>query len=178
MPPSFYKEWNQTTTIASTNISTGNIVADSHSQSCPQNLNCFHDYEEGIAYAKKANKPILLDFTGWSCVNCRKMEDNVWSDPEVWEKMNNDYILISLYVDDTTPLPQNEQIVSATTGKKIKTIGNKWSDFQTTKFQTNSQPYYVVVDHDGEMLNQPIAYEPNAKKYATFLRDGIEKFNQ
>ena len=174
LPPSFYKEWNQNTTIASANI--GSTATGKQSQSCPQNLNCFHDYEEGIAYAKKVNKPILLDFTGWSCVNCRKMEDNVWSDAEVWKKLNNDYVLISLYVDDTTPLPKNEQVISATTGKKIKTVGNKWSDFQTTKFQTNSQPYYVVVDNNGEMLNKAVAYEPNVKKYAAFLRDGIEKF--
>ncbi|RAV27771.1 hypothetical protein DN748_16705 [Sinomicrobium soli] len=178
LPPSFYKEWNQNTQVLDTGISnhSNTATADTHSQPCPQNLNCFHDYNEGVAYAKKINKPILLDFTGWSCVNCRKMEDNVWSDPMVWDKLNNNYVLISLYVDDTTPLPKDEQFVSRTTGKKIKTIGNKWSDFQTTKFKTNSQPYYVVVDTNGDMLHQPIAYEPNVKKYAEFLQVGINKF--
>ncbi len=174
LPPSFYKEWNQDKTIAGTG--SDNTVVEKHSQSCPQNLNCFHDYEEGLAYAKEVNKPVLLDFTGWSCVNCRKMEDNVWSDANVWDKLNNNYVLISLYVDDTTPLPQNEQYISTTTGKKIKTVGNKWSDFQTTKFKTNSQPYYVTVDTDGNMLNKPVAYEPNAEKYAAFLQKGMDKF--
>lgn len=174
LPPSFYKEWNQDTgaTGSNTNITT----TEQHAQSCPQNLNCFHDYEEGLAYAKQINKPILLDFTGWSCVNCRKMEDNVWSDPNVWEKLNNNYVLISLYVDDTTPLPQNEQYVSPTTGKKIKTVGNKWSDFQTAKFRTNSQPYYVLLGTDGNMLVEPLSYEPNTGKYAAFLQNGIDKF--
>lgn len=169
LPPSFYKEWNQNTPVSKTNV-------EKHSQPCPQNLNCFHDYEQGITYAKKENKPVLLDFTGWSCVNCRKMEDNVWSDPTVWEKLNNDYVLISLYVDDTTPLSENDQYVSKTTGKKIKTVGNKWSDFQTTKFKTNSQPYYVAVDTNGNMLHQPVAYEPDVRKYAEFLQQGIKKF--
>ncbi len=176
LPPSFYKEWNQNTGPMNSNSSTVTTIADTHSQPCPQNLNCFHDYEEGLAYAKKENKPILLDFTGWSCVNCRKMEDNVWSDPLVWEKLNNDYVLISLYVDDTTVLPENEQMISKTTGKKIKTIGNKWSDFQTEKFQTNSQPYYVIIDTNGEKLSEPVAYEPNVTKYAAFLQAGIENF--
>ncbi len=173
LPPSFYKEWNQGSTVSANNNQTD---VPKHTQSCPQNLNCFHDYNEGLAYAKSVNKPILLDFTGWSCVNCRKMEDNVWSDPEVWKKLNNDYVLISLYVDDTTVLPEKEQTISKTTGKKIETLGNKWSDFQTTKFQTNSQPYYVAIDTTGNILSKPMAYEPNVKIYADFLQKGIEDF--
>ncbi|UUF14657.1 MULTISPECIES: protein-disulfide reductase DsbD family protein [Flavobacterium] len=174
LPPSFYKEWNQNNSaFVSSNIEN---ATEKHSQPCPQNLNCFHDYEEGLAYAKKVNKPIILDFTGWSCVNCRKMEDNVWSDKEVWEKLNNNYVLISLYVDDTTVLTEKEQFISKTTGKKIKTIGNKWSNFQTEKFQTNSQPYYALMDTNGNMLSKPAAYEPDIKKYAAFLQNGIENF--
>ncbi|MDR3025033.1 MAG: thioredoxin family protein [Chryseobacterium sp.] len=172
LPPSFYKEWNQDKAVVNTNNASAGI--EKHTQSCPQNLNCFHDYDEGVAYAKTVNKPVLLDFTGWSCVNCRKMEDNVWSDPQVWEKLNNDYVLISLYVDDTTVLPEKEQFISGTTGKKIKTIGNKWSDFQTSRFQTNSQPYYVIVNTNGNKLVDPIAYEPDVKKYAVFLQKGID----
>lgn len=174
LPPSFYKEWSQHK--ATVTSDSNNTVAEKHSQPCPQNLNCFHDYEEGLAYAKKVNKPILLDFTGWSCVNCRKMEDNVWSDEVVWAKLNNNYVLISLYVDDTSPLPEHEQIVSKTTGKRIKTVGNKWSDFQTAKFQTNSQPYYVLMDTNGNTLSDAVAYEPNVKVYADFLQKGIENF--
>ncbi len=175
LPPSFYKEWAQNTQVSDT-TSSNTATAGTHTQPCPQNLNCFHDYAEGVAYAKQVHKPILLDFTGWSCVNCRKMEDNVWNDPMVWSKLNNDYVLISLYVDDTTPLPETEQYTSQTTRKKIKTVGNKWSDFQTTKFHTNSQPYYVAVDTNGAILHQPVAYEPNVEKYAEFLQEGINKF--
>lgn len=174
MPPSFYKEWNQNNTSSA--LANTENVTEKHSQPCPQNLNCFHNYQEGLAYAKKVNKPIILDFTGWSCVNCRKMEDNVWSDKEVWDKLNNNYILISLYVDDTTLLPENEQFISKTTGKKIKTVGNKWSDFQTEKFQTNSQPYYALMDTNGNLLSKPAAYEPDVKKYVAFLQKGIENF--
>jgi len=174
LPPSFYKEWNQNAGNSTTNITSD--VKEKHAQPCPQNLNCFHDYEEGLAYAKKVHKPIILDFTGWSCVNCRKMEDNVWSEPAVWEKLNSNYVLISLYVDDTSVLPEKEQIISATTGKKIKTVGNKWSDFQTAKFKTNSQPYYVLMDTDGNTLAKPVAYEPDTKAYAEFLQKGIENF--
>lgn len=173
LPPSFYKEWTKGDT---SQAATGDTAGKGHTSSCPQGLNCFHDYEQGLAYAKEQNKPILLDFTGWSCVNCRKMEDNVWSEPKVWEKLNSNYVLISLYVDDTTLLPESEQVVSATTGKKIKTIGNKWSDFQTARFQTNSQPYYVVMDTNGKVLNKPVAYEPDPEKYAAFLQQGIDNF--
>ncbi|MFI2744523.1 cytochrome c biogenesis protein CcdA [Zhouia sp. PK063] len=176
LPPSFYKEWNQNMATAGMGINDNAMTGKHAQQPCPQNLNCFHNYEEGLAYAKEINKPILLDFTGWSCVNCRKMEDNVWSDPTVWEQLNNDYVLISLYVDDTTLLPEDEQYVSNTTGKKIKTLGNKWSDFQTTKFRTNSQPYYVAIDTNGEQLHAPVAYEPSIGKYVEFLKEGIEKF--
>ncbi|RUT72428.1 thiol:disulfide interchange protein [Flavobacterium cupreum] len=174
LPPSFYKEWNQNTGNANARVT--NDVTEKHAQQCPQNLNCFHDYQKGLAYAKKVHKPIILDFTGWSCVNCRKMEDNVWSDPVVWEKLNNNYVLISLYVDDTSLLPENEQIISPTTGKKIKTAGNKWSDFQTAKFKTNSQPYYVLMDTNENALTKPVAYEPDTKTYVDFLQKGIENF--
>ncbi|MGS2741820.1 protein-disulfide reductase DsbD family protein [Sinomicrobium sp. M5D2P17] len=175
LPPSFYKEWRKNTPTADSNIN--NTAIEKHARTCPQNLNCFHDYEEGLAYAKKVKKPVLLDFTGWSCVNCRKMEDNVWSDEAVWKKLNENYVLISLYVDDTSPLPRDEQVISTTTGKKIRTVGNKWSDLQTTKFRTNSQPYYVAIDTSGTMLTKPVAYEPNAVKYTAFLQNGIENFN-
>ncbi|ASK28842.1 hypothetical protein CEY12_01400 [Chryseobacterium sp. T16E-39] len=171
LPPSFYKEWNQEKTST---VSHDPQKTVKHAQSCPLNLNCFHDYDEGVAYAKTVGKPVLLDFTGWSCVNCRKMEDNVWSAPEVLEMLSNDYVVISLYVDDTTVLPEKQQTTSKITGKKIKTLGNKWSDFQTARFQTNSQPYYVVVDPNGKQLAEPIAYEPDVKKYTHFLQSGIE----
>ena len=145
---------------------------------CPHNLNCFHDYEQGLAYAKKVGKPVLIDFTGWGCVNCRKMEEQVWSDPSVLEQLRNDYVLISLYVDEKTKLPKEEQYVSETTGKKVKTIGNKWADFQAERYGTNSQPYYVVINHDEEQLHESAAYDPDIDKYRDWLDRGKEAFNK
>lgn len=160
-PPDFYKEWN-------TDKSGGGH--------CPHNLSCFHDYEEGMSHAKNQDKPVIIDFTGWSCVNCRKMEDNVWSDPEILERLREKYVLISLYVDDKTPLPEKEQTVSKTTGNKIKNLGNKWSDFQTAVYKTNSQPYYVLLDNNGKKLAQPHGYTPDIDKYKQFLDEGLCRY--
>lgn len=143
---------------------------------CPLGLNCFHDLDEGIAFAKEHNKPILVDFTGYACVNCRKMEENVWPEEEVFNIINNDYVLVSLYVDDKEALRLEDQYISAATGQKVRTIGNKWSDFQSSQFNTNSQPYYVLLAPDGKMLNQPRAYTPNVSEYRGFLECGIETF--
>ncbi len=144
---------------------------------CPHNLPCFFDYEEGMAYARKVGKPVMVDFTGWSCVNCRKMEVSVWSDPSVLKLLRDDYVLISLYVDDRTKLPDGEQYVSTfIEGKQIRTIGNKWSDLQTGRFKTNSQPYYVLLDHNEELLVPPHAFDLNIQKYVTFLQSGLTEF--
>ncbi|MFC5282598.1 protein-disulfide reductase DsbD family protein [Pedobacter alpinus] len=142
----------------------------------PHNLNAFFDYEQGLAYAKQKNKPILLDFTGHSCVNCRKMEAAVWSDKEVLKRLQNEYVLISLYVDDKTELPVNEQYVSSYSGKKIKTIGNKWSDLQAATFKTNSQPYYVLLNSDKKVLVAPQAYNLDIKNYIDFLDSGLAAY--
>lgn len=153
-----------------------NIPEGADPAHCPHNLNCFHDYELGLAYAKSVNKPVLIDFTGWGCVNCRKMEEQVWSDPAVLERLRNDYVLISLYVDEKTKLPKEEQYVSETTGKKVKTIGNKWADFQAKRYGTNSQPYYVIINHDEKQLNESAAYDPDIAKYLDWLDRGIKSF--
>lgn len=143
----------------------------------PHGLEAFYDYEEGLAYAKKVNKPVLLDFTGWSCVNCRKMEASVWSDPEVLRRLREDYVLISLYVDDKTELDESEQYTSAFSGKKITTIGKKWSDLQASTYQTNSQPYYVVVGADGKKLIPPQAFDLDITNYIKFLDSGKTTYN-
>lgn len=135
----------------------------------------FTDYEKGMAYAKSVNKPVLLDFTGFACVNCRKMEDYVWSEPAVLGVLKNDIVLISLYVDDKQELPESEQYISETTGKKVKTIGNKWSDFQMKNYHANAQPYYIVLDKDGNRLNEAVGYTPDAEEYKTWLESGINK---
>lgn len=140
------------------------------------NIITFHDYDKGIEFAKKAGKPVLLDFTGYACVNCRKMEELVWSDPKVLGILKNEIVLISLYVDDKKELPENEQYVSEATGKKIKTIGNKWSDLQIKTYKANAQPYYVIVDHNSANLTAPSAYNPDIKEYLTWLKVGISNF--
>ena len=136
----------------------------------------FTDYEKGLAYAKMVNKPIMLDFTGFACVNCRKMEINVWSDERVLHALKNDVVLISLYVDDKRPLPKKEQYVSKETGKEVISIGNKWTDFIITRYKTNTQPYYVLTDLKEQKLNEPISYTPNIEEYLTWLKEGISKF--
>lgn len=145
---------------------------------CPHNLDCFFDYEQGMEYAQKTNKPVMIDFTGHTCVNCRKMEVSVWSDPLVLQRLRENYVLISLYVDDKTLLPEEEQYVSDVIGKKVKTIGNKWSDLQAKRFKTNSQPYYVLLDHDGNLLVDPQDYNLNIPNYIDFLDRGYREFRK
>lgn len=148
---------------------------------CPLDLNCYKDLDEGIAAAKLENKPILLDFTGWACVNCRKMEEQVWSTSEVYDMLMDKYIIISLYVDDKKLLPEAQQfqyLRSNGTIKEIETIGDKWGTLQTKNFQNNSQPYYVLVDHNMELLNVTNAYEPNADAYLEWLKTGLENFKK
>lgn len=142
----------------------------------PLNLNAFFDYEEGMAYARKVNKPVLIDFTGHACVNCRKMETTVWPDKNVLKQLSQNYVLIQLYVDDKTELSENEQTVSSFSGKKLKTIGNKWSDFQASRFNTNSQPYYVLLGHDDEMLTKPQGANYDPEAFEIFLNSGNEQF--
>ncbi len=147
----------------------------------PLGLKAYKDFQEGLAVAQKEGKPILLDFTGWACVNCRKMEEQVWSVPEVYEVIQNDYVLISLYVDDREALPEDQQFnFERANGnvKKIRTIGDKWATFQTLNFKNNSQPYYVLMTSDLELLNTPVAYEPNSKKYLEWLKTGLTNFKQ
>jgi len=144
---------------------------------CPHELNCYFDLDRGLDAAKRENKPILLDFTGWACVNCRKMEDFVWSDPEVWEMINDHYILVSLYVDDKTTLPE-EFRVSKYTGNKVKSIGKLWSDFQRERYKVNSQPYYVLLDHQMNELMKPIGYTPDKDQYLSYLKEGLKRFKE
>ena len=144
----------------------------------PHGLTVFTDYAKGLAYAKTVNKPIMLDFTGYACVNCRKMENNVWSDEKVLTVLKNEVVLISLYVDDKRELPKNEQTVSTATGNEITTIGDKWTEFIITKYKTNTQPFYVLIDLKEEKLNTPISYTPDINDYLAWLKEGISKFKQ
>lgn len=140
----------------------------------------FTDYEKGLAYAKSINKPIMLDFTGFACVNCRKMENNVWSEANVLKILNNDVVLISLYVDDKRELPKNEQFVSKETGSEIETVGDKWTDFMISKYKTNTQPLYVLTDLNGNNLNdtKPTISYVSVEEYLTWLQTGIKNFKK
>lgn len=144
---------------------------------CPHELNCYFDLERGLVEAKRTNKPLLVDFTGWACVNCRKMEDYVWSDPAVWDKINEEFILVSLYVDDKTELPEEYQ-VSPYTGNTVRTVGKLWSDYQTEVYEANAQPFYVLLDHDENKLVPTQGYTPSVDDYLAFLNEGIRVFKQ
>ena len=148
----------------------------------PHNIVTFDDYEKGLAYAKQVNKPVMLDFTGWSCVNCRKMEQNVWPNPQVLDALRNEVVLISLYVDDKRELPESEVKPSQIReGKMIKTIGQKWSEFQTLKYKANTQPFYVLMNHQGENLVAPIGYTldtDDPDEFYKWLKQGIKAFDK
>ncbi|MFN3137160.1 MAG: protein-disulfide reductase DsbD family protein [Allomuricauda sp.] len=144
---------------------------------CPLGLDCFKDFEEGVAYAQEVNKPILLDFTGWACVNCRKMEENVWSDSSVYPLLKDEYVLISLYVDDRKELPDSEKFdfkYDSGRVKAIETIGQKWGTFQTINFNAASQPYYVLMSPELEILNEAVQYV-DVDTYEDWLKSGLEK---
>jgi thiol:disulfide interchange protein DsbD len=144
----------------------------------PHGLQGYFDYEQGLACAKQQNKPIFIDFTGHGCVNCREMEANVWSDPKVISILRNDYLVIALYVDDKTKLPENEWITSSYDQKVKKTIGSKYADFQISRFGVNAQPYYVLLDHKGELLTKPRAYDLDVDAFVDFLNKGLEEFSK
>jgi thiol:disulfide interchange protein DsbD len=149
-------------------------------KSGPHGIVVFEDYDKGLAYAKSVNKPIMLDFTGYACVNCRKMENNVWSDPKILPILNNEVILISLYVDDKRDLPENQQFISKTTGSEIETVGDKWTDFMISKYKTNTQPLYVLTDLEGESLNvaTPTISYVSLEEYETWLKTGVSNFKK
>ena len=147
----------------------------------PLGLNAYTDFEKGLEAAKKANKPIMIDFTGWACVNCRKMEEQVWSHPEVMNVLKEKYTLISLYVDDREELGAQDQFKYLKDDgrvKKIKTIGDKWATFQTINFKNNSQPYYVLLDSDLKLLNTTTAYTPDADEYLDWLKEGLANYGK
>jgi thiol:disulfide interchange protein DsbD len=155
-PPSFYSVYSK-------------------SNDCPLGLNCFKDFDSGLSYAQSQDKPILLDFTGWACVNCRRIEENVWTDPEIFKIINEEFVLISLYVDDRKDLdPENQITLKYKSGKTkfIKTIGDKAATFQAINFKSASQPYYVLISSDLRILNKPIQYT-SKDNYLSWLKEGL-----
>ncbi|MFT7396109.1 MAG: thiol:disulfide interchange protein [Flavobacterium sp.] len=156
------------------------VILPEGAKSGPHGIVVFDDYEKGLAYAKLVNKPIMLDFTGYACVNCRKMENNVWSDAMILPILNNEVVLISLYVDDKRDLPKSEQFISETTGSEIETVGDKWTDFMISKYKTNTQPLYVLTDLEGNSLNEdkPTISYVSIEEYGTWLKSGISNFKK
>ena len=138
----------------------------------------FDDYDLGIEYARQHGKPVMLDFTGYGCVNCRKMELAVWTNPKVSDIINNDYVLITLYVDNKTPLPSPVKIVENGTERTLRTVGDKWSYLQRVKFGANAQPFYVLIDNEGKPLNKSYSYDEDIPKYIEFLQTGLENYKK
>mgnify|MGYP002830272542 CR=1 FL=1 len=167
-PPTFYSEWNQGSHGGGEGGHSGHVEAR------------FDDYDEGLAAAQADGKPMLLDFTGWACVNCRKMEEQVWSDAEVARILTQDVVLVSLYVDDRTSLPEEEHRVEEYGGKdfRIRTIGNKWSYLQASRFDRNAQPFYVMIDHDGNHIGGSAGYDPDSEVFIDFLEEGLFEFKR
>ncbi len=184
-PPMFYSEFPNGSFQKSGIVNNAKSISGNDDlpegidpEHCPHNLPCFHDYDQALAYAKKVGKPLMIDFTGWACVNCRRMEEQVWADPRVLQRLRDDVVLVSLYVDEKRELPENEQkeVQMGAKLKKLKTVGDKWAYFQVSRYQTNSQPYYVIVDHNENMLVEPAAYDPDIDKYIKWLDTAKEKF--
>lgn len=181
LPPQSTQDFDlYTSSFGGTQANSGNDTK-THKYSdifhAPLNLNVFFDYEEGMEYAKEIGKPVMLDFTGHACVNCRKMEASVWTDKDVYRLLNDELVIIQLYVDDKTTLPKDEQYVSSFSGKNVRTIGNKWSDFQASKFNSNSQPYYVLLDPSNEeILIKPIGADYYPKSYYSFIQSAIDRY--
>jgi thiol:disulfide interchange protein DsbD len=167
-------------TVSGPTSTNANEAAAHGDGQCPNGLPCTKDYEEALALAKRLNKPIFLDFTGYTCVNCRKMEDNVWVDPRIDKILRNDYVVASLYVDDRRLLPKEVQKTVDLFGKEfnIRTVGNKWTYMQATKYKTNSQPYYVLLAPNEELLAKPVGYIPDVAAYEAFLLGGLEAFKK
>ena len=162
---------------SSTNSIHGDLPEGAHLLA-PHDILAFNDYDEGLAYAKAVGKPVMIDFTGWACVNCRKMEQNVWPEPQILDILKNKVVLISLYVDDKRKLDIQDVVESKLKpGKQLKYIGQKWSELQAVKYKANSQPFYVLMNHDEENLIDPIAYTPDVDEYYRWLTEGISNFN-
>ncbi|MGJ1265685.1 protein-disulfide reductase DsbD family protein [Sphingobacterium spiritivorum] len=183
LPPSATQDFDLTTGISSGTSAAhdGKVKKYAeifHERGTPKGFDPYYDYAQALETAKEINKPVLIDFTGWNCVNCRKMEANVWTDPRVAKLLKEEFVMAELFVDDKTELAADEQYVSKFSGKSIKTIGNKNSDFQASAFNSNSQPLYVIVDPNGKVLIPPTGADYNIDNYIKFLQAGLDQFKK
>lgn len=185
LPPSFYTEGSWSGPFKGSASSSGSIEGAEVNKSgahkefeCPNGLDCYHDYDEALKAAKEQGKPLFIDFTGWTCTNCRLMEQNVWSDKGIDQIIRNDYILVSLYSDDRTELPENEKYVSKRTGETVETYGGKVRDFQIEKYGKLTMPFYVLVDHNEKKLVPTRAYDIDVSAYKNWLEVGKLNFKK
>ncbi len=180
-PPLQYSEWSRGSLVSNGGEGSNNDRPEADwGEECPMGLNCFNDYEKALAYAKKVDKPLMLDFTGHACANCRRMEETVWTEAGIMDKIRNEVVLASLYVDERKDLPEEEQKTVTLNGgkKKLETVGDKWHYFQAKHYNTNTQPYYVLLNHQEEQLVPPTGYQPNAEAFASWMEKGLEKFEK
>ena len=181
LPPSFYTEgkWNgpfKGSKIESSSKTSSAISRKAHD--CPNEIDCYHDYDEALKVAKETGKPLMIDFTGWTCTNCRLMEQNVWSDNSIDNLIRNEYILVSLYADDRTKLPESERFISKRNGQEVTTYGGKVRDFQISRFGKLAQPLYVLIDHEENKLVPVKGFDLNRDSYQKFLEVGLMKFKK
>ncbi len=177
LPPMHYAESPSGLGASESSASSVAKFEDPNMVSGPHGIPSFKDFEQAKVYSKKVNKPILIDFTGHACANCRKVEDRVWIDSRVKKVLSEDVVLVSLYVDDRTQLPEDQKVYSEALGRNLKTIGNKWTAFEMEKFGANAQPYYIIVDGDLNRFSKPMEAEYDIDVYLKWLEDGIKKFN-
>jgi thiol:disulfide interchange protein DsbD len=179
-PPDFWSESPDGFGGRKINISSGNKSAEmpEHAHPGPHGIPAFDDYYLALEYAKKVNKPLMIDFTGWACVNCRKMEGEVWIDPAVMNRLSSDFILVSLYVDEKIKLPDSLQkdVIWNGSERKLKTVGDRWSYLQNTKYQSSTQPQYWIIDADENHYSDSTSYDPDIDKYIQWLDKGAERF--
>tara|TARA_B110000211_G_C14058629_1_gene544529 strand:+ start:110 stop:2080 length:1971 start_codon:yes stop_codon:yes gene_type:complete len=181
LPPSFYTEGKWYGPFKGSKIeasSTKSLNGVKKAHDCPNELDCYHDYDEALKAAKETGKPLMIDFTGWTCTNCRLMEQNVWSDQSIDNLIRNEYILVSLYADDRTELPESERYISKRNGEEVTTYGGKVRDFQISTFGKLAQPLYVLVDHDENKLVPVKGFDLNRDSYQNFLEVGLMKFKK
>ncbi len=179
-PPDFYSESPEGFggRRGESNGSVHSSDLPAHAHRGPNGIPAFDDYYLALEHSKKVQKPLLIDFTGWACVNCRKMEGQVWSDPDVKRKLSEDFVLVSLYVDDKKQLESNQQIEVMWNGskRKLKSVGNRWSYLQNTKYLSSTQPQYWIIDWNENRLSDSTSYDPDIKKYIQWLDNGLQKF--
>jgi thiol:disulfide interchange protein DsbD len=144
----------------------------------PYGLNAYYDYQQALEIARKENKPLMIDFTGHACTNCRRMEENVWGEPSVLNQLKNDYVLVSLYVDDKTDLDTKDTFYSKILDTKVTTLGDKWADLEASRYNTNAQPLYVLLDANEQLLAHPYSFNTDVNKFAAYLQNGRAEYEK